>query len=128
MRLAGTGKPHSQKAISQLTTITLWRGTLRYFRCPYQTKVMNMLEMVSSAIRPHGEISLLAVVELNEPSRLVEHLAEFELSALRWLGCSVSFATPESGVILHAHSTACAAGGSLPPLCGWEAGCGTPLV
>src|ERR1700693_1471122 len=50
MRLAGTWKQYSKKAIIQLITITLNSGTSRYFRWPYQAKVMKMLETVSSAI------------------------------------------------------------------------------
>src|SRR5690242_13367598 len=50
MRLAGTWKQYSAKAISQLTRITLKRGAWRYFKCPYQAKVMKILEMVRSNI------------------------------------------------------------------------------
>src|SRR5208337_906320 len=50
MRLAGTWKQYSKKAIIQLITITFNNGTLRYFRWPYQAKVMKMLETVSRAI------------------------------------------------------------------------------
>src|SRR5271170_4788671 len=50
MRLAGTCKQYSPKAISQLMTMTLNRGAWRYFRCPYQAKVMKMLERVRSRI------------------------------------------------------------------------------
>src|ERR1700680_3759733 len=57
MRFAGTWKQYSKKAISQLTTITLYSGTSRYFKCPYQAKVMKMLEMVSSAIAFMGPFS-----------------------------------------------------------------------
>jgi hypothetical protein len=32
----------------QLAMITFHRASLRYFKCPYQAQVMNMLEIVSS--------------------------------------------------------------------------------
>src|SRR5580658_2196871 len=50
MRLAGTWKQYSAKAISQLTTITLNKGAWRYLRWPYQAKVMKILERVSNRI------------------------------------------------------------------------------
>src|SRR5450755_762198 len=50
MRLAGTWKQYSAKAMIQLMRITLNSGTSRYFRWPYQAKVMKMLEMVRSRI------------------------------------------------------------------------------
>src|SRR5580700_1737187 len=50
MRLAGTWKQYSKKAIIQLITITLNNGTSRYFRWPYQAKVMKILETVSRAM------------------------------------------------------------------------------
>src|SRR5277367_335492 len=50
MRLAGTWKQYSKKAIIQLIMITLNNGTSRYFSWPYQAKVMKMLETVSRAM------------------------------------------------------------------------------
>src|ERR1700693_5324262 len=50
MRLAGTWKQYSAKAMSQLMTMTLNSGAWRYFRWPYQAKVMKMLERVRSRI------------------------------------------------------------------------------
>src|SRR5271166_179204 len=47
MRLAGTWKQYSANAISQLMTMTLNKGVSRYFRWPYQAKVMKILERVS---------------------------------------------------------------------------------
>jgi hypothetical protein len=47
MRLAGTWKQYSAKAISQLTIITVNKGALAYLRCPYQAKVMKMLDIRS---------------------------------------------------------------------------------
>ena len=45
MRFAGTWKQYSPKAISQLTTIASTSGADLCFKCPYQAKVMNVLEM-----------------------------------------------------------------------------------
>src|SRR6266568_2035340 len=50
MRLAGTWKQYSKKAISQLTKITFHRASLRKRRCPYQANVMKMLEMMRRTI------------------------------------------------------------------------------
>src|SRR5712671_6599679 len=50
MRFAGTWKQYSAKAMSQLITMTLNNGAWRYFRWPYQAKVMKMLERVRSRI------------------------------------------------------------------------------
>src|ERR1700675_1230547 len=50
MRFAGTWKQYSAKAMSQLMTMTLNSGAWRYFRWPYQAKVMKMLERVRSRI------------------------------------------------------------------------------
>src|SRR5258708_30589513 len=50
MRFAGTWKQYSAKAMSQLITMTLNSGAWRYFRWPYQAKVMKMLERVRSRI------------------------------------------------------------------------------
>src|SRR5580704_4843722 len=50
MRLAGTWKQYSKKAIIQLMTITLNSGADLYFRWPYQANVMKMLEQVRSRI------------------------------------------------------------------------------
>src|SRR5215471_15855733 len=44
MRLAGTWKQYSAKAISQLTVMAVSSGTLRNFRWPYQAIVMNRFE------------------------------------------------------------------------------------
>src|SRR5690606_27629662 len=49
-RLAGTIRQYSKNAIPQLTRITANSGEDLYFRCPYQAKVMKMLEAVSSRI------------------------------------------------------------------------------
>src|ERR1700681_4695558 len=50
MRLAGTWKQYSAKAMSHEMTMTLNSGAWRYFRWPYQAKVMKMLERVRSRI------------------------------------------------------------------------------
>src|SRR5580658_3669592 len=50
MRLAGTWKQYSAKAMSQLMRMTLKSGACRYFRWPYHAKVMKMLERVRSRI------------------------------------------------------------------------------
>src|SRR3981081_635082 len=50
MRLAGTWKQYSKKAIPQLTMITFQRASLRNFRWPYHAIVMKILEMVSNSI------------------------------------------------------------------------------
>src|SRR5215471_20671852 len=44
MRLAGTWKQYSAKAISQLTVMAVSSGTLRNFRWQYQAIVMNRFE------------------------------------------------------------------------------------
>src|SRR5690606_14908715 len=43
MRLAGTIRLYSKKAMPQLTTIAMNSGALLYLRWPYQAKVMNTL-------------------------------------------------------------------------------------
>src|SRR5690606_22428949 len=48
IRLAGTIRQYSKKAMPQLTRITVNSGAERYFGCPYQAKVMNTLEPTSS--------------------------------------------------------------------------------
>src|ERR1700730_5624579 len=47
MRLAGTWKQYSKKAMPQLARMTFQSASLRYFRWPYQAKVMKIFEMVS---------------------------------------------------------------------------------
>src|ERR1039457_3974018 len=59
MRLAGTWKQYSAKAMSQLMTMTLNRGAWRYFRWPYQAKVMKMLERVRNSIVVMGTCCLI---------------------------------------------------------------------
>ena len=44
MRLAGTWKQYSKKAMPQLTRMTFHSASWRNFRWPYQAKVMKMLE------------------------------------------------------------------------------------
>jgi hypothetical protein len=39
-----------EKAMPQLTMITFQRASFRYFRCPYQAKVMKMLEIKSNTM------------------------------------------------------------------------------
>ena len=46
-RLAGTISRYSKNAIPQLARMTLGRAVSRYFRCPYQAKVMNTLDSTS---------------------------------------------------------------------------------
>src|SRR5450432_3514314 len=50
MRLAGTWKQYSKKAMPQLARITFQSASLRYFRCPYHAKVMKIFETVSRRI------------------------------------------------------------------------------
>jgi hypothetical protein len=50
MRLAGTWKQYSKKAIPQLARITFQRASLRYLRWPYQAKVMKIFEIVRRRI------------------------------------------------------------------------------
>src|ERR1041385_697473 len=45
MRLAGTWKVYSKKAIPQLISVTFHSGTFWYLRWPYQAKVIKMLEI-----------------------------------------------------------------------------------
>src|ERR1700674_251142 len=59
MRLAGTWKQYSKKAIPQLMTITFQSATLRNFRWPYHANVMKIFEMVRRRIvriRPVGSL------------------------------------------------------------------------
>lgn len=45
MRLAGTCKRYSNKAIPQLAKAAIYQGEVdRFFRCPYQAKVMKTFE------------------------------------------------------------------------------------
>ncbi|GAB1379157.1 hypothetical protein MASR1M49_20030 [Pararhodobacter aggregans] len=48
MRLAGTCSRYSKKAMPQLIRMTVISGALRYFRCPYQAKVMKTFEASSN--------------------------------------------------------------------------------
>src|SRR5580704_5456953 len=50
IRFAGTWKQYSKKAIPQLTRMTFQSAEVRYFKWPYQAKVMKMFEMVSRTI------------------------------------------------------------------------------
>src|ERR1700704_2192468 len=50
MRLAGTWKQYSKKAMPQLARRTFQIASLRYLRWPYQAKVMKIFEMVSRRI------------------------------------------------------------------------------
>src|SRR5258707_7954870 len=59
IRLAGTWKQYSKKAIPQLMTITFHSATLRNFKCPYHANVMKIFEMVRRRIvrmRPSGSL------------------------------------------------------------------------
>src|SRR4051812_27770822 len=50
MRLAGTCSRYSARAMPQLTSAAMYQGEVaRFFRCPYQAKVMKMLEPISSS-------------------------------------------------------------------------------
>src|SRR6188768_697655 len=50
MRLAGTCSRYSARAMPQLMTAAMYQGeAARFFRCPYQAKVMNTLEPISSS-------------------------------------------------------------------------------
>src|SRR6266481_3950480 len=50
MRLAGTWKQYSKKAMPQLMTITFHNATLRNFKWPYHANVMKIFEMVRRRI------------------------------------------------------------------------------
>src|ERR1700682_6810779 len=50
MRLPGTWKQYSKKAMPQLARMTFQSASLRYFKWPYQAKVMKMFEMVRRRI------------------------------------------------------------------------------
>jgi hypothetical protein len=50
IRLAGTWKQDSTKAIPQLSTIVTHKDESSYFECPYQAKVMKMLDTVSKTV------------------------------------------------------------------------------
>src|SRR6476620_9789306 len=47
MRLAGTWKQYSKKAMPQLIIVTFHNGTFWYLRCPYHAKVIKILEISS---------------------------------------------------------------------------------
>src|ERR1700756_2605682 len=60
IRLAGTWKQYSKKAMPQLMTITFHSATLRNFKWPYHANVMKIFEMVRRRIvrmRPRGSLS-----------------------------------------------------------------------
>src|SRR6266704_7157552 len=63
MRIAGTWKQYSKKAMPQLTTTTFHSASPRNRKCPYQATVMKMFEIVSSRIVliPLGYPSLCAL-------------------------------------------------------------------
>src|SRR5690606_29994285 len=48
MRLAGTASQYSKKAMPQLASTTTHSAAPGYLRCPYQAKVMNRLDAMSS--------------------------------------------------------------------------------
>src|ERR1043165_8923377 len=50
MRLAGTAKQYSTKAMAQLTNTTSHSGAAGNFSCPYQAKVMKTLEIERNMI------------------------------------------------------------------------------
>ena len=50
MRLAGTAKQYSMKAMPQLARIASTMGEDLYLRCPYQANVMKTLEAKSIRI------------------------------------------------------------------------------
>src|SRR5271163_2153028 len=50
IRLAGTWKIYSNKAIPQLARITIQSGWSLNFRCPYQARFIKVFERVSSRI------------------------------------------------------------------------------
>src|ERR1700676_1280517 len=50
MRLAGTWKQYSKKAMPQLARMTFQSASLRFFRWPYHAKVINIFEIVSKRI------------------------------------------------------------------------------
>src|SRR5271154_618246 len=64
IRLAGTCRQYSKKAIHQLTRITFHNATSRNFRCPYHAKVIKMFEPISSKIvhiddaSPHNQLEI----------------------------------------------------------------------
>src|SRR5579864_7741669 len=59
----------------QLTRITSASGLLRYFRCPYQAKVMKMLEMVSRMTVHMGRHCKAASGFLCELGQQIERIA-----------------------------------------------------
>jgi len=70
--LAGTCRQYSKKAIPQLINITSRKAEVLNFKCPYQAKVMNMLESKSKPIVVNGTgirtnilIDLIAFNNLN---------------------------------------------------------------
>ena len=45
MRFAGTIKQYSRRAMLQLARIAIHRGEFRYFKWPYQAKVIKTFEI-----------------------------------------------------------------------------------
>lgn len=51
IRLAGTWIRYSNKAIPQLINAATYQAfALRFFKCPYQAKVINTLDRISNAV------------------------------------------------------------------------------
>src|ERR1041385_3038064 len=50
MRLAGTSKQYSKKAIPQLMSVTFHNGTFWYFKWPYHAKVIKILERIKNTM------------------------------------------------------------------------------
>ena len=56
MRLAGTCSRYSNSAMPQLTSAAMYQGlSARFFRWPYQAKVMKTFEATSSTIVCSGD-------------------------------------------------------------------------
>src|ERR1700721_1956343 len=99
MRLAGTWKQYSAKAMSQLMTMTLNRGTLRYLRWPYQANVMKMLEKVRS------RIVVMRIVCLNKETGCTPDAMGMGVPPVV-RSCLVNEAGSQSSIINHQRSLA----------------------
>src|ERR1700722_8289949 len=74
MRFAGTCSRYSNKAMPQLTRAATTQGRVfNSLRCPYQAKVMNTFERLSSPTVCSSTIPLLTPVNPLAVSQVAEH-------------------------------------------------------
>src|SRR5580704_9615953 len=70
MRLPGTCRQYSKKAMPQLTRMTFQSASWRYFKWPYQAKVMKMLEKVRRTIVHMEKLDVARPTEVADSSTL----------------------------------------------------------